>query len=61
VAVWYVDSVSYAAFTAWATGVAKSAGNLIRATAPTQGNERIFICIVAGTTHATTQPRGPSR
>lgn len=56
-AVWYIGSVQYAATTAWATGTAKSAGALIRQNAtPTAGNERIFICIVAGTTHATTEP-----
>lgn len=52
----YVSSVGYTAVTAWATGTAKNAGDLIRATAPAVGAERVFVCIVAGTTHATTQP-----
>lgn len=52
----YCDSVSYAAVGTWAAGAAKNAGDLIRQTAPTLGNERIFVCIVAGTTHATTEP-----
>lgn len=59
---WYLDygngsSTGYYAVTAWATGTAKSAGALIRQNAtPTVGNERVFVCIVAGTTHATTEP-----
>ena len=56
-AVWYVDSAQWTAVTAWAAATAKSAGNLIRQnTTPTIGNERVFVCIVAGTTHATTEP-----
>jgi hypothetical protein len=58
-AVWYIDSVSYTAVTAWATGVVKAAGVLIRATAPTVGNERVFVAAIGGTTHATTQPTWP--
>jgi hypothetical protein len=37
-------------------GRAKTVGNIVRQTAPTLGNERIWVCIVAGTTHATTEP-----
>lgn len=58
---WYVDygdgsTTGYFAVGAWATGAAKNCGNLIRATAPAVGSERVFVCIVGGTTHATTQP-----
>lgn len=43
--------------TAWTTGTVIAAGALIRQSAtPTVGNERVFVCIVAGTTHATTEP-----
>jgi hypothetical protein len=41
----YTDSVSYAAVTAWATATIKQCGNLIRATAPAVGSERVFVCI----------------
>ena len=47
---WYISSVQHAAITAWATGVAKSVGDLVRATAPAVGSERVFVCTVAGTT-----------
>jgi len=56
VGVWYVDSVSYAAITAWATGATIAAGALRRPSAPSLNNERVVVCIVAGTTHATTEP-----
>lgn len=61
--VWYVrdnaptSTVGWSAVTAWTTGASKSAGALIRqSTTPSVGNERIFVAIVAGTTHATTEP-----
>jgi len=54
---WYVNSVGYAAITQWATGTVIAAGALRRQlAAPSTGNERIFVAIVAGTTHATTEP-----
>jgi hypothetical protein len=54
---WYVDQHNYDNHvTVWATGQVKTVGNLIRATAPSVGNERVFVCVVAGTTHASTQP-----
>ncbi len=53
----YVTSVGWSAVTAWATGASKAAGALVRQNAtPTAGNERVYVCIVAGTTHATTEP-----
>lgn len=53
----YADSVNYTAVTAWATGTVKAAGALVRQNAaPSVGNERVFVCVVAGTTHATTEP-----
>lgn len=51
-----VDSVSYAAVTTWATATAKTVGQLVRQTAPSLNQERVFMCVVAGTTHATTEP-----
>lgn len=54
---WYVNSVGYAAVTAWSANTAKTVGNRVRQlTTPTVGNERVYVCIVAGTTHATTEP-----
>lgn len=47
---WYVDSVNYAAVTAWAATTAKTVGQFIRQTAPAVGSERVFVCGVAGTT-----------
>lgn len=47
---WYMDSVKYAAVTQWATLTAKTVGQIVRQTSPTVGNERCFICIIAGTT-----------
>lgn len=53
----YISSVKYAAVTAWATGAAKSVGDRVRQNStPAVGSERVFVCIVAGTTHATTEP-----
>lgn len=49
-------NTGYFAVTAWATGAVKAVGALVRATAPSVGNERVRVCIVAGTTHATTEP-----
>jgi hypothetical protein len=54
---WYCGSTKWTAVTAWATGAVKAAGALVRQSAtPTVNNERVFVCIVAGTTHATTEP-----
>jgi len=49
----YIDSVAYAAITAWATG-AKTVGQIRRqAITPAVGSERCFVCIVAGTSGGT--------
>lgn len=54
---WYSSSAGWSAMTAWATGTVTAAGALRRQNAaPTVGNERAFVCIIAGTTHATTEP-----
>lgn len=54
---WYLNSVGWTAVTAWATGTVYAAGALRRQnTTPTVGQERVFVCIVAGTSHATTEP-----
>lgn len=60
-AVWYCrDSstpVGWSSVTAWSTGATIAAGVLRRQSAtPAVGSERVFISIVAGTTHATTEP-----
>jgi hypothetical protein len=52
----YVSSVKYAAITAWAVATAKTVGQIIRAVSPAVNSERVFMCVVAGTTHATTEP-----
>jgi hypothetical protein len=52
----YLSSAKYGAVTAWATAAAKTVGQIVRQTAPTSGNERLWLCYVAGTTHATTEP-----
>lgn len=53
----YISSAKYAAVTAWVANTAKTVGQLVRQSAtPSVGNERVFVCIVAGTTHATTEP-----
>lgn len=50
---WYIGSTKYTSVTAWAALTAKVVGNLVRqSAAPTVGNERVFVCIVAGTTLA---------
>jgi hypothetical protein len=60
--VWYANagnqsSTGYYAVTKWATGATIAAGALRRQNAaPAVGNERVFIAIVGGTTHATTEP-----
>lgn len=55
--IWYTSSAGWSAMTAWATGAAKTVGQMVRQNAtPTVGNERVFVCVVAGTTHATTEP-----
>lgn len=53
---WYVSSVGWAAVTAWAAGAAKTAGSMVRQTAPAVAAERVFIALDPGTTHATTEP-----
>lgn len=50
---WYCGSTKWTAVTAWAATTAKTVGNLVRQlAAPTVGNERVFVCIIAGTTLA---------
>jgi hypothetical protein len=59
---WYCNAgdqstTGYYAVTKWTTGATIAAGVLRRQNAaPAVGNERVFVCIVAGTTHATTEP-----
>lgn len=53
---WYLDSVSYAAIPTWTAAHAYTVGTIVRQVSPTAGNERCFICIVAGNSHATTEP-----
>jgi hypothetical protein len=49
-AVWYAGSTKWSAVSAWAASTAYSAGQLARQlAAPTAGSERVFACIVAGT------------
>ena len=51
---WYANSVGYTAVTAWAATTAVVAGALRRQLAvPPVNSERVFICIVAGTTGST--------
>lgn len=46
----YVGSDKWTAVTAWTTVAVHAAGNLVRqAATPTVGNERVFVCIIAGT------------
>jgi hypothetical protein len=48
--VWYCGSTKYAAVAAWAAGTAYAAAALVRQLAtPTAGSERVFACVVAGT------------
>jgi hypothetical protein len=59
---WYCNAgdqatTGYYAVTKWAVATAIAAGAMRRQNAvPTVNNERVFVCIVAGTTHATTEP-----
>ena len=49
----YVDSTKYAAVAAWAALTVYAAGALVRqAATPTLGDERVFVCIIAGTSLA---------
>lgn len=51
------SSTGHYAVTAWAAATTKAAGAMVRQSAtPSVGNERVFVCIVAGNTHATTEP-----
>lgn len=52
----YVDSVNYAALSVWSAGASKVVGNVVRQVSPSLNAERAFMCAVAGTTHATTEP-----
>jgi hypothetical protein len=54
----YVDSVKYAAVPIWATGV-HAVGELCRPNAATQYNERVHVCVTAGTSSGT-EPVGLS-
>lgn len=49
-------NTGYFAISVWSTGATIAAGAYRRQTSPAVGAERIFVCIVAGTTHATTEP-----
>src|SRR4051794_5753330 len=54
---WFCDSSKYTNVAQWATGTAYAAGALVRQlAAPAVGSERVFVCVVAGTSHATTEP-----
>lgn len=54
---WFVSTNKHAAVTQWATGAVKAVGALVRQlAAPADGSERVWVCIVGGTTHATTEP-----
>jgi hypothetical protein len=59
---WYLNAgdqstTGYYAVTKWATGTVYAAGVLRRQNAaPAVNSERVFVCIVAGTSHATTEP-----
>ncbi len=56
-AFWYCGSTKWTAVTVWPSNTAVSAGSLIRQNAaPTVGNERVFVCIIAGTTTNVTEP-----
>ena len=51
---WYIDSAGWTAVAAWAASpTAYTCGNLVRQLAtPAVGNERVFVCAVAGTSGA---------
>lgn len=59
---WYVNygngtNTGYYALAQWTAATAYVAGNIIRQlAAPAVNSERVFICVVAGTSHATTEP-----
>lgn len=54
---WYISSAKYAALTTWATGQVKAVGDFVKQSGtPTVGNERAYICIVAGTTGGGADP-----
>src|SRR5262245_7048816 len=54
---WYCSSAKWSSVAAWGANTAKSVGDLVRQNAtPSVNNERVFVCVVAGTTHATTEP-----
>lgn len=51
------STTGWYAVTAWATGTSKTVGQIVRQNAaPAVNSERCFVCIVAGTTHASTEP-----
>jgi len=50
---WYCGSTKYSAVAQWAASTPYSAGALVRQLAtPTVGNERVFCCVVAGTSNS---------
>ena len=58
---WYLNygngtTTGYWAIPPWSANTAVTVGTIRRPTNPTVGLERLFICAVAGTTHATTEP-----
>jgi hypothetical protein len=53
---WYMSSAGYAAIPVWTTGAARTVGQRVRATGPAINNERVFMCITAGSSHASTEP-----
>ena len=52
-----VSLITAANATAWATGTAYKLGQLVR---PTTANDHVYRCIVAGTSHGTTEPTWPT-
>jgi hypothetical protein len=51
---YYVSSVAYTSVAQWAASTAYTVGQIVRQLGtPTSGNERCFVCTVAGTTAAT--------
>lgn len=53
---WYMSSVGYAAISVWTANTVIAAGTIRRQVSPTAANERAFIAVIGGTTHATTEP-----
>jgi hypothetical protein len=43
--------------TSWATGTAYAVGDVVK---PTSGNTHVYVCIVAGTSHGSTEPTWPT-